>query len=330
MSRRDRSDLRQAANPVLFFANGHGDHFLNLPAMRACADIFSGRLTVIGADKVIENLLHSLPVRKVVGLKMSRETTGRRFDVDDIARAVEGCDLFISLNPWHNRHVDDLLAALAPECSIGFFPDFKIAVERDYQKHSADLAFDIVRAIDPDLRLDRFAGPPSFPERFVASADRLLAMIPAGRQVLTVHPDTLPEKMWPEEHWVRVIDAFLDLFPEYLTLLVGLSGVEGGRCRHRDRVIPCYGLPIPTTSLIISRSNLFAGVDSCFLHAADMYRIPSAGLFGPTEIHEWGFRFSEGRHLKKGRAMEALHPDEVLSVLVELAAKAKPGPQRVF
>lgn len=54
----------------------------------------------------------------------------------------------------------------------------------------------------------------------------------------------------------------------------------------------CGGLALPTAFELVRYVDVFVGVNSCFLQAADLWRTSGVGLFGATEVHEFGFRLS--------------------------------------
>src|SRR5207244_2604725 len=168
------------------------------------------------------------------------------FDADRVAVAIEPCDLLISLNPWHSQSVDRLLERLMPRSSIGFFQEFRQHVKLDYSKHSAELAFDIPRVLDPSLNLDDFSKPPNFSPQFVEQASRVQNVFPKGFRVLAVHADTSAPKMWPREKVLKFLDLFLQHRPDFLVLILWWYDMHLDTGRHRDRIIPAYRLPLPT------------------------------------------------------------------------------------
>jgi ADP-heptose:LPS heptosyltransferase len=87
---------------------------------------------------------------------------------------------------------------------------------------------------------------------------------------------------------------------------------------ERDRVIPCLGLPLDLTMGLVANADLFVGIDSCMLHAADLARVPGVGLFGLTRSAAWGFRFGPHRHLDRGTMMD-ITVEEVLDAMEDLA-----------
>jgi hypothetical protein len=314
-----RPAFRSARRPALFLWNGIGDHFLSLPAVRAIAGLFPGRLTVIGQRGIGRTIFHGIRFKKFCDVAMAGDAgSQRQFDADSLARRVGRCDLLISLNPWQSPPVDRLLARLAPESSIGFFREFERRVTLDRAKHSADLTFDIVRALDPTRNIDAFAQAPRFAPRFVQQAARVRRAFPAGCRVLAVHAETRRQKMWPARRFVSLLDSFLERQPDFLAVVVGSSDLGLDRGRHGRRVIPVHGLPLATSALLVGSADLFVGIDSSMLHAADLFRVPGVGLFGPTSPAEWGFRFSRHRHLRARGRMSTLSENRVLEALEEL------------
>src|SRR5262249_48126309 len=126
---------------------------------------------------------------------------------------------------------------------------------------------------------------------------QLRQTLPAGSQVLVVHADTKPEKMWETTNFIATLDLFLQRHPEFVVWVVGTEdlqlngGQQGGKVRRYLR------LPLGQAMALVAEADLFLGVDSCMLHVADLFRVPGVGLFGPTLPAEWGFRFGTHLHL---------------------------------
>jgi len=310
--------LYNARFPALLFSNGLGDHFLNLPAVRALSGLFPGRLTLVGQSNVSRLFFSKLRLRKICDVPMITACGGRKFDADGVAAAVGPCDLLISLNPWHSPSVDRLLQRLAPRVSVGFFREFEHHVMLNFNKHSAELAFDIPRVFDRSLRLEKFAGPPAFDSRFVLQARRVRRALPADVRVLAVHADTEAPKMWPRQRFIKLLDMFLQRHPDFVAIIVGRSDMRFDRGRQANRIIPCYGLPFVTSALLVGLSDLFVGVDSSMLHAADLFRVPGVGIFGSTSPGEWGFKFGVHRHIRARGKLATLREALVLDALEQV------------
>lgn len=318
-----RRPLMDAQHPVVFFANGIGDTILSLPALRALAELFPRRMTLVCDKPVFAFLSNELAFRRVVDTKMERNVPDwtREFHVPGVADEIGKCDLFISLVPWHSQSLKKLLQKLKPENSIGFFQDFHMRVSLDFQKHAADLAFDIPKQFDGSLRLEDYASPLRLSPEGHRVAQTILELIPPAVRILAVHADTGRNKMWPAERFVQLLDSFLERHPEFLVLVVGGSPQPLDRGRNAQHVIPCYGLALDASFCLVGHADIFLGVDSCMLHAADLYRIPSVGLFGASSPVEFGFRLAEGCRVCKGRSMESIDVAQVLDALEAVLAQ---------
>jgi ADP-heptose:LPS heptosyltransferase len=232
------------------------------------------------------------------------------------------CDLLLSLNPWRSPAIDELLARLAPNHAVGFFSLYDERLPLDYSKHTAELAFDMVRARWPEACLEQYATPPRLPESSRLLAARLRANVPPKFRVLAVHADTGEDKMWPAERWLELLDRFLPRHPEFVVFVLGGRDLGLDACASGDRVIPCLGLPLAASLSLVGEADLFAGVDSCKLHAADLFRVPGVGLFGPTRPEEFGFRFARHQHVTGDGSMSDITVEMVDSALEALISQA--------
>lgn len=324
-----------ARSPVALFGNGWGDHLLALPAIRALESLFPGQLTLVCVPGAHQTFFADLPLHRVYEVPMTGTGEGRRFDAEAVAGHVGATDLLVSFNPWHSPDVDCLIAVLSPPESVGFHPSFSVHLPFDTSKHSAELAFDVPRYLDDNLRLNDFAHPPVFPERARHAARELRALIPAPMRAMVIHADTglwrkgagepLQTKMWPVERFVQMMDAFLERHPDFVAFVVGSEplGLDRGRCGNR--VISCVGLALDTSLALVGEADVFVGIDSCMLHAADFFRVPGVGLFGPSDSREFGFLFAPHRHVKGDWSMASISVaavlDAVESLLVETASR---------
>jgi ADP-heptose:LPS heptosyltransferase len=313
--------LLKAENPVAFFVNGIGDHLLSLPAIRALAALYPQRLSLVCQRRRAGVFFRGLPFRQI----LVEDVWGDDDWQTEVAEAARGCDLFLSLVPWQSDSLTSLRRRLAPEVSVGFFPDYDVALPLDYSKHSSDLAFSLPRYLDPSLRLEDFAAPPNFPPEAERRAERIRGLIPLGTRVLVVHADTAEAKMWPAERFVAVLDAFLERRPDFVTLVVGRRRLPLDAGRFNGRVVLCYGLPLGVSLCLTAKADVFLGVDSCFLHAADFCGVPGVGLFGSTNSNEFGYRLTSHRHVCGGGDMKMIGEADVLAALDSLLDEVVPA-----
>lgn len=306
-----------AANPLLILVNAWGDHLLNLPAIRAAATLFQGRLTVAVRRGAPEAFFRGLPVRRFLPLNLDFCSLSRRFDADELAGRMGPCDLMLSLCSWHDAPTRRLLQLLQPEWSIGYDPEFDEPLELDFGKHNTDLGFDLIHRLDPNLRVEDFAAPPLLDSKALEFAGHLVSLLPTGHRLMVIHGETKPDKIWTCERFVRVLDLVLDKFPELWVIDIAHDRTPHDAGSLGTRVVPAPGLPIQYALAVLSRAHFFLGVDSVFLHAADLFRVPGVALFGPTDPHEFGFRFTKCRHVKRA-TMQDIEVESVTDAAVGL------------
>ena len=312
-----------AEYPLAFFFNGYGDNFINLPALRALCQLFEGRLTLVCRQGPDLFCFDDLAVNRKITL--DARFTGEVYEFDAVAAAAEigKCDLFLSLVPWGSSSLSNLLGAWDGMMSIGFFENYTRRLRRDYDKPSADLAFDIVRSLRPDYQLHDFLEPLRYPTARRQDVHEIFSMLEPGTRTLSVHMDTHAHKLWDETRWVESLDAFLDKHTNFVVLLVGRPDrtVDTEQWRNAERVIPCYGLSLPSSCCLVAESDLFIGIDSCMLHVADLARVPGVGLFGPTNMKEFGFYIGPHIMIQAKGSMEKIEAGMVTEALHQLVTE---------
>lgn len=327
--------MLDATQPIAIFGNGLGDHLLALPALRALAELFRGQLRLVCMPGVRSLFFSDLPLRSFCEVTMDSVDGGRIFDAEAVAQELGETDLVLSLNPWHSETVTQLLKLLGRPRSIGFHPGFAKALPLEYNKHSAELAFDVPLELAPSLRIEDFADPPAISAVAWQRARDIRSLVPESMRVLAVHADTgiwtssgsnpseanvapshvRGSKMWPADRFVQLLNQFLCRHSDIVVFVVGARNLHLDQGNCSSRIVPCLGLPLDTTLALVGQSDFFLGVDSCMLHAADLYRIPGVGLFGPTDCREFGFRFAPHRHVSRGTSMDGIAVEAVLDAL---------------
>jgi len=212
----------------------------------------------------------------------------------------------------------ELLRLVRPTRSVGLFPEFSVHFPFDQTRHSVDLAFDVARYVDPQLELDDFSSPPELPDESIRAAEYFRSLLPPDSRCLAVHADTAEEKMWPAKQFSGMLNHFLSEHHDFVVQLLGTRdlGLKDGP--HARRIINCHGVPLSHSFAFVSEADLFLGVDSALLHAADLFRIPSVGLFGPSDRRQFGFRFCRHRYVTSNATIERVHTDAVLAALEAL------------
>jgi ADP-heptose:LPS heptosyltransferase len=144
----------------------------------------------------------------------------------------------------------------------------------------------------PDADIDSFSQPPIFQKYSFDKATSIIDIVPTQYKILTIHADTLPEKMWPKENFISFINNFLKVNENYVIFIIGLKDIGLMENEFQSRVVSCIGLSLDVSIAIVSQSYMFVGVDSCMLHVADVFKIPSVAIFVSTNEKEFGFRIN--------------------------------------
>lgn len=331
--------LLQAQRPAVYFSTLIGDSVLTLPTLRALGEMFDAPLTLLCPKIAFDLCFREVDARLVditgtppVGPALG-PPSNRGIDYGSLAAEVGPVDVFINAVPWDvpsNVFVRPLRQLLAPSTSIGFptGDTYDVVVPRDVP-HSADLTFKLARLFDPSARIESYARPVPIPAAAQEEVRAIRATLPAGVKVLAVHADTnWVKKRWPVTRFVDLLDRFLSRHHDFVAWVVGMGDEELNVGRERDRVYSYLGLPLDVAMGMVGEADLFLGVDSCMLHAADLARVPGVGLFSPTQPAIWGFRFAPHRHFHRD-SMADITVDEVFSAMEGLVDERSGDPSRL-
>lgn len=317
---RGRFTVAAWRRPVVFHINGYGDRLMVTPALRALVHLFGRSLRILCARGDGATILSSVRGATFVEIDAQRVTNGWTFDAGEAAEAVGDCDLFLSLNPWHDPAADRLQELLAPVHAVGFNANFATRLSRDGDRHAVDEAFELPRLFDQSLSVDRFSGPPSLGAAAERDADEILSQLPGDRRILAVHTETNSAKSWPSEDFAAILEIFLEECDEFVALIVDKWGHGLDTGPRGSQVIPCYRLPLATAMAITARATLFLGVDSCMLHVADLARVPGVAMFASTNAKRFGFRFTAGVHVRPDRRLTKEGAREIALRLASVAS----------
>jgi aspartyl/asparaginyl beta-hydroxylase (cupin superfamily) len=318
--------LLRARRPVVFAYNGGiGDRLCNLPALRALSALFGDRLGLICGQGDRELYYSDLKLRATYEPALGLASTGFTFDARVLAKHIGECDLILSINPWHTDNVSELLGLFPQAESIGFFPNFRHSLPCDYEANAVDMAFAVPAALYSGLRVADYSQPPAISEKALEAARAFRRRAPRWSRTLFLHTDTKPEKMWRAERFDRVIDRFLQDFPDFGILTVDVRGSSVRENRYQGRMVPLT-LPLDVCFALLSKCDLFLGIDSCHIHAADLFRVPGVGLFGPTTSRRWGYRFTDHLHVQGLGSMDSIGVEEVGEALSTFARRLYMSP----
>lgn len=302
--------------PVVFHANGYGDRLMGLPAIRALSSLFPGRLQIVGAIDDGQLFYQGLDLDSIVEMRYPWEGE-RCFDDVALAEWLTDCDLFISLNTWSSSSLTRLLKKLDSAMTIGLDDNFQIQLPYLPTEHYIDSVFRAVQYLEPTLTPEEFVAPPVRSAVELLVADRFQQSRQSCQRVLAVHTQTEAAKMWPLDRFASVLTSFLNLHPEYLVIILDPETTELQDLLNHERVSFFINRSLAEIFALVGIADLFLGIDSCLLHAADLAGIPGIGLFAHTNPQKFGFRFAPHYHIID-RSMTEIDSARVLNLLLEL------------
>jgi hypothetical protein len=267
-------------------------------------------------EGMLSFLYADLPVGKTVRVWWD-DYENDSIDVARVAGSAESCDLFLCLSRHALPFAAELALRMGASWTVGYSEIFDIQMLIGDDVHEFDQLFAIPLYLEPLLRFDQFSAPPVFSAAAEAAAARYISSnCRCWDRVLFLHPETLPEKTWAPERFAWVLEHFLAERPEYIVVVSSLAPTDFGSLD--GRVIQT-DVHLELALALMRYVDLFLGIDSCFLHAADLFRIPGVALFGPTASRQFGFRLSPwARHIAE-ESMDKIRPGPVLEALLELA-----------
>jgi ADP-heptose:LPS heptosyltransferase len=303
-------------NPVAFHLNGIGDRLMALPALRALAAMYPGKLTLIGAHGDSSLFFYEeLPLRAILELGFTQQGGERTVSAESLRKAIGECDLLVNFNSWQSSDVGAVLKGLVVAETIGFGRAYKHRQPLSEHRHKCDQLFELVQVLNSALRFEDFAQAPRIPKDVDEATSAFRASLPEGARVLTVHTETAAFKQWPVERFQQLLGTFLQRHPDWIVVLVDYK-VQEALKSVSERVLDLSGAPLALALSMVGASNAFLGIDSCMLHAADFFRVPSVGLFGPTPAQHWGFRLTHSHRVVTGPGnMAGLEGATVLEAL---------------
>ncbi|NLR68659.1 glycosyltransferase family 9 protein [Chitinophaga varians] len=292
-------DIKQFDNPVVFFDNAIGDSFVALPALRALAQLAEGRLSLITCGgrcgKINFTIFRELAVKHIYGIDVAETERGKEINPDELGACLNNSDLFIYMNTWMpaGEVMQQVLSSFAPRPSIGFYKYMSVQIPYEKSLHSADLLFQFPLFFNRETDIQDFAYSPEPPTEVRRLVCQFRNKFPATSKLLIVHADTKTNKTWPFEYYPALLDRIMDTMPEVVVIFIGIKKPDVSSCKHVSRILRFEeALPFSMDWAFVSIADIFLGVDSVFLHIADLFHVPVVSLFGPSSVQEWGVRFS--------------------------------------
>ena len=292
---------------------------LTLPSIRALAQNLDSRVSLVTDDCPSELLFGDAGFSSILNVDMSRTGPGqpRHFNAARVIKLLSDVDFFISLVPWSSRSLQDVIGKSSFKATFGFGLGFDFGLWPDPNKHAADRSFDLVKKFNKDLEITDFAYPIKLPQEMMTAASQVRSAIGDNRKILVVHEETsTPEKCWDPSRMRQMLETVTSERDNLTAIVVSRRGPSFDIRGLEDRVVSIEKVSFEFFLALIAEADVFVGVDSVGLHAADLWNIPAVGLFGPTRPEEWGFRFStSGSHIYGTGDMTNIEVDAVVNEL---------------
>jgi ADP-heptose:LPS heptosyltransferase len=276
---------------VAFFCNGLGDSLMTLPTVRALTARFQERLLLVCSETFRQFATRDLPGLNCRTMHFWRdENHGKCFDPDELF-AIEQevhASTFVSLVPWISPSLARYLTRT--KClTFGHFGGFHVRIPYAEGEHAALNAFKLAKVFSPEGDYMNYAGPLRLRPRESEFGARLLAALPAAAFPVLVHLETGAAKQLPPPWINQVLACLVRRHPNVVIINIGRQPppIDIGECH--GTVLHLGNDSIFEGLAVAARSRLFFGVDSCFLHAADMYGVPGVGVFRSTDPAEFGY-----------------------------------------
>ena len=314
------SDLPKKIQPiehiVLVFCNGIGDAFMALPALRALRRVFTKKITLICCQSHENWWYDELHFDEVLPFDFDVSNQRINFEVNYAYKQIKHVDIVISLLTDKSESLEQLIELWKPKWTAGMFGshDFVLKCYKDLNMFCA--CFELMKLIDSSIVITDFAYPIIIPKPALHTAKLFLNhIIRNNTKILCIHMETKPEKMWSKNSWQQLLNQVLVTLPNYKILIIGLK--EDSSIDKDDKnIISFFGFNLALIAAMLTCADIFIGVDSCMLHLADLAKIPSIGLFGPTDPKRFGCYFTNGRNIHSANKMMDM---KVADVLQELA-----------
>lgn len=275
---------------------GIGNSILALPMLADLKVHFSqARITLLVADKQQADLFNCVdPVDESIFMTRRRMIPGllrrlrrKNFDLGLVSFPHGRTSVLLAWAAGCKRlvgHVDGRLHRTG-----GIF--FKKRVPVDRGLHDIEQNRNLLRAIDIPVGNDHRCSL-TLPEKALRRAAELA---PEDRRIMAVHPGCnprFPEKCWPARRYGELAITLARQLDLQTIVLAGPGEKQLARqvVENSDGKAQIIDEPLDlvATAALLSRCRLFVGNDSGMMNLAVLMKVPTIGLFGPSESRRTG------------------------------------------
>jgi ADP-heptose:LPS heptosyltransferase len=291
---------------LLFFGNAIGDAFMTMPTIRAFFDKFEMISLLCEEDNAY--LFIEFEFQHVYFAEIHPDCSSVKVSVEALNEIKEtNFDIFVSLTTFHNTDLERIMKLVNAKINIGLenrlldvFGNpasgiFNFIGRSQVEKRNMfDVHFKTIKYFYRSLDISDYVKPVSFNQKSL-----LHLSLPKDIYILAIHTDTKIEKTWPARKFYLLINKILTYYKNILACIIGKPKFDFTVIS--DRVLQIPDSTIVNSVQLLNNSDFFIGLDSCFMHLADVNNIPSLILYGPTDESEWGFRFNKNNKIIKAK-----------------------------
>jgi Glycosyltransferase family 9 (heptosyltransferase) len=274
--------LQAESNLLILLLNGYGDCFLALPVLREIQRRFtSKRVCMVSFNDEIDALFGDLDFNFIRGNRTSQSCSTletERFDFEQI----------VSLNAYFPCSIESELTAGRQRLPRWAFCDLNGDALKLDHLHMRDQYFHVLgwQPLYSDADRQVFLSN----ETSTAVEEIIREWIGTlGANFYAIHLDSLPEKLWPTNSWIDVVDYMWSRWGAW-PILLGEESEQAAillqRFSYARKLLSSIGISSHFAAVKLARA--FVGIDSIFAHIADSYGLPNVILFGPSDPVVWG------------------------------------------
>lgn len=256
----------------VFFANGIGDAILTLPAVRHLIEYCDVRFIAAPASNTFQTVF-----REFGHLVEPFEKRPHELTAEFLLHYANQVDILILMITWTTPEIEKLINKKGSETKIINFVDY-IDFDKNYFHNYFNLARFVSKVNAP------IVGRTGFPCQIDPTIDdKILAF---DKCPYVVHTETFPEKQFSAALWVGCLNYLAERLPTRIIAIV--DKFEPFWLNETLPNVLWAGGDFDLSCLYVNRCAGFIGIDSCFLHLADLCLRPSIGLFRSTDVRRWG------------------------------------------
>lgn len=298
---------------LLFFSNAIGDAFMVLPTIRAFRAEYENVSIICDPNYLF--LFQEINFTNVFLLEqIPNEKKSTISDTTIMEIKNHHFDYFVSLSSFHNDTIEKILAQYSFKRKIGYTGkcyDYELA-DPHCKTNMFDVYFKSIQYFNSDVVINNFNNK-ILPVSEILQASNFAKDF----KIISIHTDTKPEKTWDSDNFIELISTIIRAYDDVLIVIIGMP--KHDFTTISERILQFDTSLFEVSWEMLNLSDFFIGLDSCFMHLADINNIPSIVLFGETNVNEWGYRFNDNSVLITGEdnLVNMIQPADVFQVFSE-------------